>query len=111
MPIYEYVCQSCNHELEELQKMMDPPLTHCPQCDKDELARQLSASAFHLKGGGWYKDGYSSSQSSDDKNKKDKSTTSPDTSKSSTETKSESSKPSSKSKPESTTSSAKSNAA
>ncbi len=54
MPIYEYVCQSCGHDMEALQKISDPPLTECPQCGKPELKKQISAAGFRLKGGGWY---------------------------------------------------------
>jgi predicted nucleic acid-binding Zn ribbon protein len=42
--------------------MADAPLTKCPTCGKDELQKIISATAFHLKGGGWYKDLYSSSK-------------------------------------------------
>lgn len=54
MPIYEYQCQSCGHELEKLQRMNDPALTDCPACDKSALKRLISAVAFRLKGSGWY---------------------------------------------------------
>ncbi len=54
MPIYEYQCQSCSHELEKLQKVSDAPLSLCPQCGKEELRRKISAAGFRLKGGGWY---------------------------------------------------------
>ena len=54
MPIYEYLCGSCGHVLDALQKVSDDPLTFCPECGKPELKRQLSAPAFRLKGGGWY---------------------------------------------------------
>lgn len=54
MPIYEYQCQSCSHELEKLQKLSDSPLSLCPQCGKDELRRKISAAGFRLKGAGWY---------------------------------------------------------
>ena len=54
MPIYEYQCQSCGHEMEALQKMSDAPLTDCPKCNKPELKKQISAAGFRLKGGGWY---------------------------------------------------------
>ena len=54
MPIYEYQCQSCSHELEKLQKISDAPLSLCPQCGKEELRRKISAAGFRLKGGGWY---------------------------------------------------------
>ena len=54
MPIYEYVCQACGHELEALQKISDAPLTECPACGKTELKKMVSAAGFRLKGGGWY---------------------------------------------------------
>jgi putative FmdB family regulatory protein len=54
MPIYEYQCQACQHELEVLQKISDEPLVECPQCHKPELKKKVSAAAFRLKGGGWY---------------------------------------------------------
>ena len=54
MPIYEYQCGACGHQLEKLQKISDAPLTDCPACDKAELTKLLSAPGFRLKGGGWY---------------------------------------------------------
>lgn len=54
MPIYEYRCQSCGHELEALQKMSDAPLSDCPVCDKPDLQKLVSAAGFRLKGSGWY---------------------------------------------------------
>ncbi len=54
MPIYEYQCKSCGHELEKLQRMSDPALTDCPACNEPELKRLVSAAAFRLKGSGWY---------------------------------------------------------
>jgi putative FmdB family regulatory protein len=54
MPIYEYRCSACGHELEALQKLRDAPLTECPSCGKAELRKQVSAAGFQLKGSGWY---------------------------------------------------------
>ena len=54
MPIYEYRCEACGHYLETLQKISDPPLTDCHKCGKPALKKLVSASAFRLKGGGWY---------------------------------------------------------
>ncbi|MEX0384269.1 FmdB family zinc ribbon protein [Spiribacter pallidus] len=54
MPIYEYICDDCGHELEALQGLSDDPLTDCPQCENARLRRKISAVAFRLKGGGWY---------------------------------------------------------
>ena len=54
MPIYEYQCQSCQQELEVLQKISDAPLEICPECGKSTLRKKISAAAFRLRGGGWY---------------------------------------------------------
>jgi putative FmdB family regulatory protein len=54
MPIYEYRCEACGHELEQMQKISDPPLVDCPACGQPTLRKQISAAAFRLKGGGWY---------------------------------------------------------
>jgi putative FmdB family regulatory protein len=54
VPIYEYQCQSCDHEVEKLQKMSEEALVDCPQCERPELKRLISAAAFRLKGSGWY---------------------------------------------------------
>src|SRR4051812_20030201 len=61
MPLYEYGCESCGHQLEVQQKIADAPLKTCPVCGKDALQKLISSTAFVLKGSGWYKDGYSSS--------------------------------------------------
>lgn len=53
MPIYEYQCQSCGHRFEEMQRISDPALTTCPQCE-GELKKLVSAPAFQFKGSGWY---------------------------------------------------------
>ncbi len=54
MPIYEYRCEACQHELERIQKMSDAPLVDCPECGEPRLRKKVSAAAFRLKGGGWY---------------------------------------------------------
>jgi putative FmdB family regulatory protein len=54
MPIYEYRCSACRHELEAIQKFSDAPLVACPQCGKDTLVKLVSAAGFQLKGSGWY---------------------------------------------------------
>jgi putative FmdB family regulatory protein len=54
MPIYEYRCGACGHQLEALQKMTDAPLRKCPECGKSQLKRLVSAPQFRLKGSGWY---------------------------------------------------------
>ena len=54
MPIYEYRCNACDHELEALQKIADAPLSDCPACGESSLQKLVSAAAFQLKGSGWY---------------------------------------------------------
>ena len=71
MPIYEYLCASCGYQFEEVQKFNDPPVEECPNCGKNTANRQVSMSAFHLKGGGWYKDGYSGKSNESEKSVKD----------------------------------------
>lgn len=57
MPIYEYECPSCGERFERLVKMSDP-IPGCPACSGTEVRKLVSAAAFVLKGGGWYKDHY-----------------------------------------------------
>ena len=54
MPIYGYICKSCEHTFDALQKMSDDPLVHCPDCGEPSLQTELSAPKFRLKGSGWY---------------------------------------------------------
>ena len=104
MPVYEYKCNACGREFEVQQRMSDPELTDCEVCGKPALERLISRTAFTLKGGGWYKDLYSStkpeSKSSESKSE-GKSDSSPATSSS---TDSSASSSSSSSTPSSSTS-------
>ena len=54
MPIYDYKCSKCEHEIEIIQKVNDKPKKTCPKCNKRTLKKQISAPSFRLKGGGWY---------------------------------------------------------
>ena len=73
MPIYEYKCEKCGYEFEEMLHFSerDVPLnTPCPnrifdrnqepQCFdcRGKVHLKMSLGSFHLKGSGWYKDGY-----------------------------------------------------
>jgi putative FmdB family regulatory protein len=57
--MYAYRCTACGAEEEHIQRFSDPPMTTCEACG-GRLEKLLSAAGFQLKGGGWYKDGYSS---------------------------------------------------
>ena len=72
MPIYEYECPTCGR-FEVIQKFSDKPLKQCPNCKEkgknNPVQKAVSASAFHLKGSGWYKTDYTSNSSSGAKSK------------------------------------------
>jgi putative FmdB family regulatory protein len=72
MPIYEYECKKCG-TFEHFQGMSEDPLKRCPEC-RSKVSRLISSSSFHLRGGGWYSDGYDSKSSKS----KDKSSASGD---------------------------------
>ena len=60
MPIFEFQCTECDAISEEIVsfKIADKLLTIiCPFCNGISN-RMISLSSFHLKGGGWFKDGY-----------------------------------------------------
>ncbi|MEM6293817.1 MAG: FmdB family zinc ribbon protein [Myxococcota bacterium] len=59
MPLYAYRCENCGHEEEHIQRFSDDPITKCEACG-GKTKRQITGGAFHLKGGGWYADGYAS---------------------------------------------------
>lgn len=61
MPLFEYRCDACHHLEEVLQKHGEPPPEACPACQAvGVMQKAISLTSFHLKGGGWYKDLYSS---------------------------------------------------
>jgi putative FmdB family regulatory protein len=61
MPTYEYVCDACDHEFEELQSFSDDPLTKCPKCKKKKLRRLFGTGASIIfKGSGFYETDYRS---------------------------------------------------
>jgi len=62
MPIYEYKCENCGHEFEEMlhfSERENPLIAPCPfpTCT-GKVHLKMSLGSFHLKGDGWAKDGY-----------------------------------------------------
>lgn len=48
MPIFEFSCDACGAEFEELLRQPDPPgKVHCPSCGSSQVRRRLSAFAVH----------------------------------------------------------------
>jgi len=63
MPIYEYKCDVCDEITEEFDKITSTIKTiKCSLCEQP-ATRIMSLGSFHLKGGGWYKDGYGDKKS------------------------------------------------
>ncbi len=61
MPTYEYRCEACQHEFEELQSFKDEPLKVCPKCHQESLRRLFGTGAAILfKGSGFYETDYRS---------------------------------------------------
>lgn len=106
--MYRYRCTACGAQEEHLQKFSDPPMQVCGSCG-GALTKQMTAAAFHLKGGGWYKDLYASSKS-DGAGKSDSAATSSESSKSDASSKSDSSSAASSSSSSSSSSGSSSSA-
>ena len=74
MPIYEYQCEVCEEITEEFDKITSTTKTiECSLCGQPST-RIVSLGSFHLKGGGWYKDGYSDKKSMSKEEKIERST-------------------------------------
>lgn len=48
MPIYEYLCQSCDNEFEELILGSEQP--QCPRCESSDLEKKMSNFAVGEQG-------------------------------------------------------------
>ncbi|HEX3150046.1 MAG TPA: FmdB family zinc ribbon protein [Gemmataceae bacterium] len=71
MPTYDYKCDACGHQFEEMQSFTADLLKTCPKCGKDTLRRLFGTGAAILfKGGGFYEtdyrsEGYKSAEKAD----------------------------------------------
>lgn len=73
MPIYEYLCEKCEHEFEREQRITADPIKTCPECKSRRVKKLISQTSFVLKGGGWYNDLYSSTKKDEKKSDSDSS--------------------------------------
>lgn len=63
MPLYEFRCESCGHEMETILAFSDPLPTTCEECG-GALKKLLAAPAVQFKGSGFYLTDYGKSGSS-----------------------------------------------
>ena len=54
MPLYEYRCDDCGADFEEVRRITDEHPPPCPQCESGNVHRLISQTSFVLKGSGWY---------------------------------------------------------
>ena len=66
MPIYEYLCTKCGERFEVFSKTTQQRNMVCKKCN-GTAERVISKTSFILKGGGWYKDGYTKSSANKSK--------------------------------------------
>ena len=79
MPTYEYRCLECGKEFEQIQKMVDEPLTECIHC-KGKVKRLIGAGAgIIFKGSGFYCTDYRSDSYKKQAEKETKDTSSSNT--------------------------------
>jgi len=69
MPTYTYECEFCKDRVELIQKISEKknPVCTRPDCNLPDGSQRvmetvMMPSSFVLKGGGWAKDGYSSTK-------------------------------------------------
>jgi putative FmdB family regulatory protein len=61
MPTYEYKCDKCGHQFEQMQGITSKPLRKCPKCGKPALKRLIgTGAALIFKGSGFYATDYRS---------------------------------------------------
>ena len=72
MPLYEYQCKQCAKRVEIIQRVSDPPYTHCPKCG-GQMRKLISSPAIQFKGSGFYKNDYASKPADSAESKGEKS--------------------------------------
>ncbi|MCF7853854.1 MAG: zinc ribbon domain-containing protein [Candidatus Pacebacteria bacterium] len=59
MPIFEYKCLACGHQLEQLVPTATAKPKACPDCGSEDLKKQFSSFSASVKQGGPSSDGCS----------------------------------------------------
>ncbi|MBA2277981.1 MAG: zinc ribbon domain-containing protein [Chloroflexia bacterium] len=70
MPTYAYRCAGCGHAFEQVQRMVDEPLTDCPECGA-AIRRVIYPVGVVFKGSGWYINDSRKKQGGDESGKSD----------------------------------------
>lgn len=52
MPIYDYVCTNCGHEVEVIHSVVGHGPAACPKCG-GHMRKAIVSAAVHFKGSGW----------------------------------------------------------
>jgi putative FmdB family regulatory protein len=52
MPIYDYICTSCGHEMEVVHSILAEGPSACPKCGSP-MRKAFSPPTVHYKGSGW----------------------------------------------------------
>lgn len=53
MPLYQYKCNDCEIIFERQQRMVEPPLRDCPECE-GTVRRMINNVGIVFKGSGFY---------------------------------------------------------
>ncbi len=77
MPTYSYLCDSCGHDFEIVQRFAEDPLTECPECGS-RIRRVIQPVGVVFKGSGWYINDSRPKSSSDGSESPSKTESSPD---------------------------------
>jgi putative FmdB family regulatory protein len=56
--LYTHECRSCYHIWELYYSIKTDPPSFCPNCNSQDVFRQVGSSGFILTGSGWAQDGY-----------------------------------------------------
>jgi putative FmdB family regulatory protein len=54
VPIYEFVCEACGTEFEQIQSFSNSSVPTCVSCHSTQVVRRMGRPAIHFKGSGWY---------------------------------------------------------